>query len=226
MSRARSQPSPMVAPASSSPAGLRDHDLVAGLLDLDERDPRAEVVRHAARVPRTPRPDGPRSGAASRGCAALSWRRTAPANQSRSMPGDEPDPRVRRLRPVPRRVQQDPRLGLAERGAEVAPCPVPRRVGVQRHRASRGEQLDQDAGDRPPVPGEAGADHLLGQRLDDLPERDRADAVQVDRGSGPAGGRRDRRCRLGCTSPPSPRTTSRPAGPGSPRNCRVSEPPS
>jgi len=93
----------------------------------------------------------------------------------------EPDPRIGRLGAVAGRVQQDPPLGFAKRRAEVPPCPRAGRVGVERHLAGRGEQLDQDSGDRAPAPGELRADHLLGQGLDELGERDGAGAGQADR---------------------------------------------
>ena len=70
---------------------LRDHDVVARLLHLDERQPRPEVVRHPgvrdvhlARVHL-----GAVQGAAQ---AALSCRRTASANHSRVTPGWKPTP--------------------------------------------------------------------------------------------------------------------------------------
>ena len=95
--------------------------------------------------------------------------------------GHEADPRVGRLMAVARGVEQDPGLGLAERGTKVPAGPGAGRVGVQRHLAGRRQQLDQDAGDGPVTAGEPRADHLLGQGRDDLAERDRADAGQVDR---------------------------------------------
>ena len=88
---------------------------------------------------------------------------------------------MRRLGAVAGRIEQYPCLGLAERRAQVIARPVPTRVGVHRHRASRREQLDQDAGDRSPALREGGADHLLGQRLDYVLERHVTDARQVDR---------------------------------------------
>jgi len=59
-----------------------------------------------------------------------------------------------RLAAVARRVEQDPGLGLAERGTKVPPGPGAGRVRVQRHLAGRRQQLDQDAGDGPVAPGE------------------------------------------------------------------------
>src|SRR5260370_41978998 len=96
-------------------------------------------------------------------------------------PGHEADPGMRRLGAITRRVEQDPGLRLAEPRAQVLAGPGAIRVRVQRHRASRREQLDQYPGDRPPALREAGADHLLGQGLDDLPERHGPDARQSAR---------------------------------------------
>jgi hypothetical protein len=96
-------------------------------------------------------------------------------------PGHEADPGVRRLTGIARRVEQDPGLRLAEPRAQVLAGPVAIRVRVQRHRASGGEQLDQDPGDGSPVLGEPGADHLLGQGFDDLPQGQGTKAGQVDR---------------------------------------------
>src|SRR5579875_2201594 len=164
MSRARSQPSPMV----------------ARLLHFDERDPRAEIVRHAG--PGQVHLSRMDVRAVQRAADALGVMAADGVGEPVTLdPGDKADPGMRRLGAIAGCLEQDPGLRLAEPRAQVRAGPVPGRAGVQRRRARGREQLDQDTGDGSPAFGKAGADHLLGQGFDYLRERYGPDAWQLDR---------------------------------------------
>ena len=107
------------------PRGLRDDDVVARLLHLDERDARPEVVGHAGMRDVDLARLHARCGGASTADAARSRRRDRVGESLAVDALGEADPGVRRLDAVARRLEQDPAFGLAERGAEVAAGPLP-----------------------------------------------------------------------------------------------------
>ena len=226
MSRASSQPRPMVAPSSSAPDGLGDHDVVARLLHLDERELRSEVVRD----PGVRDVDLARAhlGAVQRPAEA---RVVVPAHRV-----GEPRRGRRRARSRSRRKRARHRRPACPAGSRPRSCRT----------ATPGAAGPRPAsGGRAAAPGPAGESSLtrtsvIGPSAGQTPRRpwprasacaklvegDRAEPGQVHRADRPCGGRSDRGCRPRCTSRPSPRTTSRRAGRAGPRKALVSAPPS
>ena len=166
-------------PVVVGPVGLRDDDVVARLLDLDERDPRAEVMGHAGvRHVHLTGPDlGPMERVPDRRLVVAAGGR--PERRPVDA-GPEADARVGRLAPVARGLEEDPRFGLAVRRVQVAARPLPGRMRMERDLARRRQELDEDPADGSPALGERRPDHRFRRGLDDLLQRERAETGDVD----------------------------------------------